>query len=578
MSGDVIDLLRRIDAFARDVRARDLVAGEVLRPLDDALQAARATGIERPIDALLVLMLCGPTAVGKSSLLNALAGAAIAPVGLGATTSAPLVYLHEDDDPARLFAYGQTLGEMTRGAPQVIRHARAELRHKLIIDTPDIDSAVRAHRATTEAAAANADVVLYVTSPEKYKVEEPLRWLAQHRRRRGIAFVLNKWDADGMGRQFAQRDRVAADFRHLVESFGFADPFLFFVSVHDAPGSEGAQGLAGLQGWITQRLDAATAVAVAARARRAGWGELAAAIDAARAGLGGSQDDVRDVARRWADAVAAATGLVQAEAARLAAVRTPAVHRPHFPGLLGVTLPALLRLPSLPALAALPSPDVPAGGGAFGAPALAELHNAARDLELLARTKRLRLGAVTATWAEMLDRTAQDLALLPGRVEADAVARNLRARLRRGIARLWLGAAELAIAFVLGLTLWRLASDFIVGRYAPLSLLGSAAAIALLIALFAQAGVRLLFPALSSRIAAGVRQRAGLRLQAAGDALTGAFAEQVEAAMRLRDTGAALLAAIDRETGALAAQEAEDATAARLFAQEDQQAGTAKFD
>ena len=287
-----------------------------------------------------------------------------------------------------------------------------------------------------------------------------------------------------------------------------------------------------------------------------------------------------DTARRWADAVGAATGLVQAEAARLAAVQTQAVYRPHFPGLLGVTLPALRRLPSLPALSALPAPELPAGGGAFGAPALAELHNAARDLELLARTKRLRLGAVTATWAEMLDRTAQDLALLPGRVEADAVARNLRARLRRGIARLWLGAAELAIAFVLGLTLWRLASDFIVGRYAPLSLLGSAAAIVVLIALFAQAGVRLLFPALSSRIAAGVRQRAGLRLQAAGDALTGAFAEQVEAAMRLRDTGTALLAAIDRETGDLVAQEAEDETAARLFAAEPvkPQVATARFD
>nr|MDA8250510.1 dynamin family protein [Rhodospirillales bacterium] len=569
MSGSVIDLLRRIDGFARDVRARDLAPEEVLRPLDEALAAARATGIERPVDALLVLMLCGPTAVGKSSLLNALAGATIAPEGLGATTAAPLVYLHEDDDPARLFAYGQTLGELARSTPQVVRHARPELRHKLIIDTPDIDSAVRAHRATTEAAASGADVVLYVTSPEKYKVEEPLRWLAQHRRRHGIGFVLNKWDADGMGRQFGQRDRVAADFRDLVARFGFPDPILFFVSAHDAPGSEGAQGLASLQAWITQRLDAATAIAVAARARRAGWGELAAAIDAVRAGLAGSQDDVREVARRWADAVAAATGLAQAEAARLAAVAAPSVHRPQFPGLLGVALPALRRLPSWPSPQALPAPDAPAGG-AFGAAALAELHAAARDLELLARTKRLRPGGVIAGWDDMLARTAEDLALLPGRVEADAVARTLRARIRRAVARLWLGAAELAIACVLGLTLWRLVSDFVVGRYAPLSLLGSAAAIVALVALFAQAGVRLLFPALSARIAAGVRQRAGLRLQAAGEALTGLFAEQVEASQRLRDTGTTLLAAIDRETGLLAAQAAEDETAARLFAQPSQ--------
>ena len=572
MSDRFADLLARIEGFARDARARGLVAEEVLRPLDAALAAARAAGIDRPVDRLLVIMLCGPTAVGKSSLLNALAGAEIAPVGLGATTSAPLVYLHEADDPARLFAYGQALGELARAAPQVVRHAREELRGRIIIDTPDIDSAVRAHRATTEAAAAQADVVLYVTSPEKYKVEEPLRWLAQHRRRRGIAFVLNKWDAAGMGMQFARRDLVAADFSGLVARFGFADPFLFRVSVRDAAGSEGARGFAELQAWLTQRLDATTAAAVAARARRAGWGELAAAIDAVRDGIAGSEADVRDVRRGFADAVAAAAQLAAADAARLAAVPAPVPYRPHLPGLLGVSLPVLRRLP------ALPPPERPAARGAFGAAACAEVQGTARDLELRARTGGLRLGAVPQIWADLLDELARDLAALPARVEADVLAASLRAKFRRGLARFWLGLVEAAVAAVLGLTLYRLASDFVVGRYEPFALLVSAGAIVGLLAAFGQAGVRLLLPSPAARIAAAARQRAAQRLAAAGEALGGVFAEQVEAALRLRDTGTTLLAAIDRETDALADEEAEDPTAARLFAAEAPRTGTATFD
>ena len=562
----VPEMINRIVDFALGVRARDLAPEEVLHSLDDALAAARATGIERPIDALLVLMLCGPTAVGKSSLVNALAGAPIAPEGLGATTAAPLVYLHEDDDPARLFEYGQTLGEMARNPPQVVRHTRPELRHKLIIDTPDIDSAVRAHRATTEAAAAHADVVLYVTSPEKYKVDEPLRWLARHRGRRGIGFVLNKWDAAGMGRQFDRRDRVAEDFRQLIEGFGFADPFLFLVSARDQAGGDGARGLAELRAWIAERLDAAASSAIAARIRRSGWGELAAAIDALRASLAGSEEDIRAAAKLWADAVAAATGIAQAEAARLAAAQIPAVHRPALPGLLGLALRRLPVLSAAPALHPpnLQSPAVPVGG-AFGGAALTELRQAARSVELLARTRRLRLGGVLAGWDAILDGAAQDLALLPARVEADIVAATLRARIRRGIARVWLGAAEVAIAGGLGLTLWRLLSDFIIGRYAPFSLLVSAAAIVALIALFAEAGVRLLFPALAARIAAGVRQRAAIRLREAGEALGGTFVEQIEAALRQRDAATSLLAAIDRETAALTAPDTDNATAARLF-------------
>ena len=80
-------------------------------------------------DSLLVIMLCGPTAVGKSSLINALAGADISRRGLGATTRAAVLYVHERDDPARVYAYSHALGQEA----ELVRHSCDALLHKVVM-------------------------------------------------------------------------------------------------------------------------------------------------------------------------------------------------------------------------------------------------------------------------------------------------------------------------------------------------------------------------------------------------------------------------------------------------------------
>jgi energy-coupling factor transporter ATP-binding protein EcfA2 len=548
--------LGALDRLLWAARARDLLDAAVIARLDPALAAARAGGVEGPIDPLLVIMLCGPTAVGKSSLLNALAGADIAPVGVGATTDRPLVYVHEADDPARLFAYGQALGELAGDRVSVVRHARAALRGKVIVDTPDIDSAVREHRAATEAAAAYADILLYVTSPEKYKVEEPLRWLAAHRQRHGIGFVLNKWDAAGMGMQFAQRERVAADFRALVGQLGFNDPHLFFVSAEQRGADLGA-----LRDWMEAALDDSTAMAVAALRRRAGWGEIAAALTAALATITAREEDAREAARLWSAAAATARDEIHTDAARLATLPAPAGYRPRPAGLLGLAAALLPRRLMEPPAA---GPPTPARG--FGEAAPAALRHAAAEVELFARMRGLQLGTLPELWAAQCEALAGDLATVPARAEAACVAASVQARLRRAAATLWLGLAEVATVAVLALTLWRLVSDFIHGTYAPFALLVSAAAIVGLLAAFGQLGVRLLFPNLARRIAAAGRRMGEARLDQAATALTAATAAQIEAAVQLRTEGTALLAAIDREIALLSRSIPEDTDAARLFA------------
>ncbi len=201
----------------------------------DLHRQADALDVEKP---LLVVMLMGGTGVGKSTLLNALAGGSIAQASFTRpTTRDPVVYYHESIKPERL----DPALRYCRLAP----HSRPNLEQKILVDTPDLDSNDLANRDKLAQVLPVADVILYVGSQEKY--HDKLGWelFLHQRRRRAFAFVLNKWDrclhagAAGL--------RPDEDLMRDLQNEGFKNPRIFRTCAnrwldradHAGPGGNG---------------------------------------------------------------------------------------------------------------------------------------------------------------------------------------------------------------------------------------------------------------------------------------------------------------------------------------------------
>ena len=268
---------------------------------DDLKRKADAIDVERP---LLVVVLMGGTGVGKSTLMNALAGGNVAVAALTRpTTRDPVVYFHHTVPASAL--------DPALRLCKLVQHERAELLHKVIIDTPDLDSNDVANRERLFAVLPVADIVLYVGSQEKYHDRVGWDLFRAQRRRRAFAFVLNKWDrCQEPAAGLRPDDDLLADLKRE----GFADPKLFRTTAQawvdagpentpsDLPSGE---QFAELRDWLELGLTRLEIAALKAR----GVGQL---LDSTRDSLQAVKPpDLTDAAAKTAKAW---TGLLAAEA------------------------------------------------------------------------------------------------------------------------------------------------------------------------------------------------------------------------------------------------------------------------
>jgi hypothetical protein len=180
-----------------------------LSALDDAVDAATGLGLDTSrarrvlADArarlgfegsAYVLALVGGTGVGKSSLLNALAGGVVSPAGARRpTTGVPVAWVAQGarDETAPLLRW--------LNVQEVRDHANGAFADVAILDLPDMDSTTPEHRARVDELLPRVDAVVWVADPEKYRDavlhDQYLRHWAPRLARQLV--VLNKADRVG---------------------------------------------------------------------------------------------------------------------------------------------------------------------------------------------------------------------------------------------------------------------------------------------------------------------------------------------------------------------------------------------
>ena len=251
--------------------------GACLARLDDAIDAARSLGLptadaeavraeaaERlrfPADTYL-LALVGGTGVGKSSLLNALAGQPVSEASARRpTTSTPVAWVPHvsRDEVAGLLDWLEVRPEDVRD------HDEPALAGVAILDLPDLDSIERSHRERVEAVLPRVDAVVWVTDPEKYHDavlhdEFLRRWVPRLDRQ---AVVLNKVDrlapddAERIRRDLERDlagDRAGSARRPRVLLAAAAPP------ARPEPAASRRPDVSELRAWLTEQVEAKAVV------------------------------------------------------------------------------------------------------------------------------------------------------------------------------------------------------------------------------------------------------------------------------------------------------------------------------
>lgn len=183
--------------------------------------------------SFLTIGLLGGTGVGKSTLMNALAGSEIA------STS----HRRPHTDQVFIYRHGKAKALPALSLEDIpyreLTHEAESMKQILLCDLPDFDSLMGEHCKQVLGFMEHLDVVVWVTSPEKYadgRFYEFLR-LAPKAKENSY-FVLNKVDlvfkSEMLQEGYEEMARVERSFREHIRENGIGDPILYAISARAA--------------------------------------------------------------------------------------------------------------------------------------------------------------------------------------------------------------------------------------------------------------------------------------------------------------------------------------------------------
>jgi energy-coupling factor transporter ATP-binding protein EcfA2 len=345
--------LERLGDTLKTPRALQLRADDQV-VIEQAVARVRALVLGTP-EPVLTVALAGGTGAGKSTLINALAGAAIAETSpLRPTTTKLCVYHHRD------VATHSLPVECTTEAV-FVPHEHAALRSKIIVDTPDLDSFATQHRVATRTLLKAAGLVLYVFSPQNYRDERTWSVLREEKRFSACAVVLNKIDLVTP----EELEAITDDLRRVFAGLGLPDIRMFRTIATGqvprepdavAPATAGADDLRALRDYLERELQRSEISRLLNRQRVRVMAHLQAEIDrVAPPGLLDQLDaatllvseHIENAAARLSGTLASPLALAQAHLIPLATLRQHERFRGPFRTWLAVTDVLRFGLPRL---------------------------------------------------------------------------------------------------------------------------------------------------------------------------------------------------------------------------------------
>src|SRR5687768_4215344 len=147
-----------------------------------------------PAGGFYLVGLIGGKEVGKSALVNALAGRPVTAItSHGPGTEVVVAYAHVSQEPA----LRALLEREVPGQYRIVTHEIGALERQVLLDLPDIDSHWQSHPVVTRAMLRHMLFPVWIVSIEKYADRQPqemLRKVAAGNAPENFVFCLNKVD------------------------------------------------------------------------------------------------------------------------------------------------------------------------------------------------------------------------------------------------------------------------------------------------------------------------------------------------------------------------------------------------